>query len=54
MAKSLRSMNEQERGLAITRRLKSETKGLGYWAAVDAKAKIKKIADRIAEKKNKQ
>ena len=36
MSKSLRSMSEIERRAAIARRLASNTKGLGYWAAIDA------------------
>lgn len=36
MSKSLRSMSKQEQEKAIARRLQSNTKGLGYWAAVDA------------------
>ena len=41
MSRSLRSMQKDERKTAIDRRLKSETKGLGYWAAIDAAVKIK-------------
>ena len=40
MSKSLRSMSELERKEAIARRLASNTKGLGYWAAVDAQTHI--------------
>lgn len=42
MSKSLRSMSESERKAAIARRLSSNTKGLGYWAAVDAQARLTK------------
>ena len=42
MAESLRSMSESERKAAIARRLSSNTKGLGYWAAVDAQARLTK------------
>lgn len=44
MSKSLRSMSEFERKAAIARRLASNTKGLGYWAAVDAQARLTKRA----------
>ena len=44
MSKSLRSMSESERRAAIARRLSSNTKGLGYWAAVDAQARLTKRA----------
>lgn len=44
MSKSLRSMSESERKAAIARRLSSNTKGLGYWAAVDAQARLTKRA----------
>lgn len=40
MSKSLRSMSESERKATIARRLSSNTKGLGYWAAVDAQARL--------------
>jgi len=39
MSKSLRSMSEHESRLAISRRLASGSKGLGYWAAHDASEK---------------
>ena len=39
MSKSLRSMPESKRKEAIARRIASQTKGLGYWAAIDAQAK---------------
>lgn len=42
MAKSLRSMSEREREEAIADRLEKKTKGLGFWAAVDALKKIEK------------
>jgi hypothetical protein len=49
MSKSLRSMSESERKAAIARRLSSNTKGLGYWAAVDAQARLtKRAADLVA------
>lgn len=44
MSKSLRSMSESERKAAIARRLSSKTMGLGYWAAVDAQARLTKRA----------
>ena len=44
MAKSLHSMSESERKAAIARRLSSKTMGLGYWAAVDAQARLTKRA----------
>lgn len=44
MSKSLCSMSESERKAAIARRLSSNTKGLGYWAAVDAQARLTKRA----------
>jgi hypothetical protein len=37
-------MSESERKAAIARRLSSNTKGLGYWAAVDAQARLTKRA----------
>ena len=43
MSKSLRSMTKEGRAKAIERRLKSQTKGNGYWAAVDAKKKIEML-----------
>ena len=44
MSKSLRSIADQKEKLAtITRRLREETKGLGYWAAVDAKKRSEKV-----------
>jgi len=39
MSKPLRSMSDVERKQAIARRLASQSKGLGYWAAVDADRK---------------
>ena len=33
MSKSIRSYPESERPLIVRRRLASQTKGLGYWAA---------------------
>ena len=45
MSKSLRSMTKEER--AIERRLKSQTKGNGYWAAVDAKKKIEEKSNAV-------
>ncbi len=36
MSKSLKSMTKAERTIAINRRIKNETQGLGYWAAKDA------------------
>lgn len=48
MSKSLRSMSESERKAAIARRLASNTKGLGYWAAVDAQARLTKRAADLA------
>ncbi len=44
MAKSLRSYPESVRREVIARRLQSNTKGLGYWAAVDASARLVKAA----------
>ena len=44
MSKSLRSIPESERMTAIARRLASNTKGLGYWSAVDAQARLIKRA----------
>ena len=43
MTKSLRSMTKVQQEAAITRRLASNVKGLGYWAAFDArKAQVEK------------
>ena len=53
MSKSLRSMSEYERSAAISRRLKSESKGLGYWAAVDAQKRRGEIQTK-EEKKGEQ
>ena len=41
MTKSLRSMSKSERRRAISRRLqsKNQTRGLGWWAAHDAREK---------------
>ncbi len=41
MSKSLRSMKSEERKAAIDRRIRNNTGGLGYWAAMDAKKKSK-------------
>ena len=46
MSKSLRSMSNSERIAAIQRRIKNATKGLGYWAAMDA---LPKESSRIAK-----
>ena len=43
MSRSLRSYPVSERLAVAMRRAKSKTKGLGYWAALDA---IKKLASR--------
>ena len=40
MSKGLRNMEKVEQVKAIDRRLADDTKGLGYWAAFDAKIKI--------------
>lgn len=45
MAKGLRNMSEIERREAVRRRLANGTKGLGYWAAVDAQKRIEKAAE---------
>jgi len=39
VSKGLRSMTKAEQKQAIARRLKGKQKGLGYWAAVDARKK---------------
>ncbi len=39
MSRSLRSIEEQKRGFVISKRISSNTRGLGYWAAVDAHKK---------------
>ena len=55
MSKSLRSMSTVERRKAIARRLASGTKGLGYWAAVDAQRKEQQVQQRVeVEKENKE
>ena len=36
MSKSIRSFPKQIQHVVVARRLASETKGLGYWAAKDA------------------
>lgn len=40
MSKGLRNYPEKQRISVIERRIKSKTKGLGYWAAVDALSKV--------------
>lgn len=42
MTKALRNIKKEDQQKAIERRIASNTKGLGYWAAVDAKKKIEK------------
>lgn len=42
MSRSLRSYPQEFRESVIERRLKENTKGLGYWAAVDAQNKRKR------------
>lgn|GEM_PF-5081739 len=39
MSQSLRSMKKSECRKIISRRLKENKRGLGYWAAVDARKK---------------
>jgi len=41
MSKGLRSMTKAEQRQTIARRLKENKRGLGYWAAVDAKKKVR-------------
>ena len=41
MSKSLKSMSAEERKQAIDRRIRNKTGGNGYWAAMDAKKKMK-------------
>lgn len=41
MARSIRSYDPKDRSAVISRRLKSDTKGLGYWAAVDAQRQLR-------------
>ena len=55
MTASLASVRKSERDVVIERRLSSSVKGLGYWAAHDAKyAKIRKaiLAPKIKEATN--
>jgi hypothetical protein len=40
MSTGLRNMNTIEKKEAIARRIKEETKGLGYWGAIDAEHAI--------------
>ena len=47
MSKSLRSMTKEGRAKAIERRFKSQTKGNGYWAAVDVKKKIEEKSNAV-------
>jgi len=42
MSKSIRSYPEAERRAVIARRIKADTKGLGYWSAVEADKRPKK------------
>lgn len=42
MSKGLRNMSKDEREQAIRRRLSNTVRGLGYWGAVDASARIVK------------
>lgn len=44
MSKGLRNMTKKEQSEAVQRRLANGSKGLGYWAAVDAKKKIEKAS----------
>lgn len=39
MSRSLRHMTPEQREIAITRRIKQSGKGLGHWAAKDARIK---------------
>lgn len=52
MSKSLRSMDKEKRIKVIEHRLKNQTKGNGYWAAVDAKKKIKEKNNAILHSQN--
>lgn len=45
MAKAIRSFPKQVQNVVVSRRLASDTKGLGYWSAVDA------LKPRTAKKK---
>ena len=42
MSKSIRSYPIKEQAKVIARRVASNSKGLGYWAAIDALVKISK------------
>lgn len=48
MTKALRKYPESERKAVAQRRVQSNTKGLGYWAAIDF---LKKEEKKQAEKK---
>lgn len=37
MSKAIRRYSEADRKMVIERRIKGETKGLGYWATIDAR-----------------
>lgn len=51
MSQSLRSMSEEAQKLAIARRLKENSGGLGYLSAMDAQAKkAEKAAEKAAKK----
>ena len=51
MSKGLSQMTRYERQAAIARRLKQSeaVRGLGYWAAVDAKARQEKFKKNVEE-----
>jgi len=53
MSKALRSMEPYERDLAISRRIAGNARGLGYWAAMDARGlrptKTKKVEQEVEE-----
>ena len=50
MSKALCKMNRNERTQAVSRRIANKTKGLGYWAAMDAQVRELKKAVRNALK----
>jgi len=46
MTKSLKSIkNKEEKDKTIARRIANNTKGLGYWAAIDARPKKDKQSE---------
>lgn len=49
MSRSIRSFPAEQRKQAVLRRLRSGSKGIGFWAAIDAAKKHYKKDEKITE-----